>query len=77
MKNSILFSNANKAIVCAFNLKYKPHKWHKIDKFHKAVMFLRGFGKENILSRLKALENDEYIPKDILSAILLHYYHRM
>lgn len=37
------------------------------------IKHLRNIGREKILERLKAVQNNEYVPDDILSNIMKNY----
>lgn len=43
-----------------------------VSGFKNSVQFMRDFGRANIRERLRALENNEYVPTDILSMVILN-----
>lgn len=45
----------------------------EVNDFKKMAKFLRRIGKEKILERIKAFQNNEHMPNDILSTILSGY----
>jgi len=51
-------------------IKFKPHKWPLIWKYRKVVRYLRKVGREQIVARINAIKNGEYLPNDILTTIL-------
>ena len=51
-------------------IKWKPHKWPQIMRYRKVVRYLRQVGREQILNRLNAIKNGDYLPNDILTTIL-------
>lgn len=41
-----------------------------VNDFKKSAKLLRQHGREQVLKRIRALENSEYIPEDILSIVI-------
>ena len=52
-------------------IKFKPYKWPFLYKHRQAVRFLRKTGKEQILKRLEMIKNNDELPNDILTTILM------
>ena len=51
-------------------MKLKPNKYKQVKIYKKAIRDLREFAKETILKRFKDVENEEYIPNDMLALII-------
>lgn len=70
--NKYITKAISSAVEHAFDpfIQYKPHKWLDLYRFKKAVMYLRKVGREQLMNRIKAMKNNEYLPNDILTTIL-------
>jgi hypothetical protein len=51
-------------------LKFKPNKIGQVKIYKKAIRDLREFAKDTILKRFKDVENEKYIPNDMLALII-------
>jgi hypothetical protein len=51
-------------------IKYKPHKWPSIWRYRQVIRYLRRVGREQIVARINAIKNGDYLPNDILTSIL-------
>jgi predicted transcriptional regulator len=54
-------------------LKINPFKFKIINEFKVKVRELRRIGREKILERLQAIQNNEQLPEDMLTIILKSY----
>jgi hypothetical protein len=54
-------------------IKLKPHKWSFINKHRHAIRCLRKAGRDQIMERLEMIKNDQKLPNDILTTILIHH----
>ena len=51
-------------------IKLKPHKWPLIWQYRQVIRYLRQVGREQIVARINAIKNGDYLPNDILTTIL-------
>lgn len=51
-------------------VKFKPHVWSLMRNLKQSLKHLRKMAETQINDRLKAIRNDEVVPRDILTFIL-------
>ena len=52
------------------NFQYRPIKYREVRDFKRIARFVRKIGRDKIMERIKAMENNEHVPNDILTSIL-------
>jgi hypothetical protein len=50
--------------------KFKPHRWSEMREMKKSIRKLRNLGREQILKRLKMIEENQELPNDMLTMFL-------
>ena len=71
---SIIYSKYQKykksLLVFLIFLQINPFMYWKKREYKKTIRNLREFARDKILNRLRDIENNEYAPDDILTAIV-------